>query len=545
MDKKGFMRKVICIIANLAFVSMMAEAQVVTSCPDNNHPHMIDLGLDDGTLWACCNVGATSPEEYGHYFAWGETSPKDFYYWDSYKWCEGSANSLTKYNYDANNGTVDNKLELDLEDDAAYVNWGNNWCTPSIDQVRFLSSGTVREQAVVNGVKGFILKGKNGNAIFMADAGSVKYECTFEENRSYWTRTLDFYEGERSSSSNAIKFNWTDDGSRMTCYYPRWLGYPVRPVALVPRTSKVILNAENFPDANFRKALAERYNVSNDGNSEITAEQIAATSILNLSHKNISNFEGIRYFTELTRLYCDNNQLTSIDVSNQPKLLELNISNNQLTSLNVSSNPYLVTLACSNNQLTSLDVSKNTILSSLDCSENQLPSLDLSRNTDLDYVYCSNNQLSSLNVYNCRHLRILHCFGNKLTTLTGLRDRYLTTLHCYSNQIQGAAMDALVNSLWKNQWGNQFVVVDTKDKNEANVCTNAQVAIAKERGWSVCDYNGGDICDYDGFNHSGVNNIIGEAKGIDTYYMIDGRKLDGKPRHKGMFINNGHKIIVK
>ena len=59
------------------------------SCPDDHHPHMIDLGLPSGTLWSCCNVGATKPEEYGGYYAWGETEEKDYYAWSTYIHCDG------------------------------------------------------------------------------------------------------------------------------------------------------------------------------------------------------------------------------------------------------------------------------------------------------------------------------------------------------------------------------------------------------------------------------------------------------------------------
>lgn len=379
----------------------------------------------------------------------------------------------------------------------------------------------------------------------MPDAGGMQYECTFENTRSYWTRTLDFYEINYSAPYNAIKFNWTDDGACMYCFYPRWRGYPIRPVISVPRPSSVILNEMNFPDANFRKALAEKYNISDDGNDEIIPEKIVATGILKLSQKNISDLTGIEYFTELTRLYCDNNHLTSLDLSKNTKLTVLDISNNQLTSLNVSNNIYLKNLDCSNNLLTSFDVSKNPRLNSLDCSDNQIAVLDISRNTDLDYLYCSNNLLSSLKVYSCWHLRILHCFGNSLTSLTGLSANFLVNLNCYSNQIKGPAMDALVNSLWKNQLGAQIIIIDTKDQNEGNVCTETHVAIAKSKGWTVCDYNGGDIQEYEGNNMSSIELIENDNTGKDTYYTLDGKMLNGKPKQQGAYIKDRHKVVVK
>ena len=96
-------------------------------CPDGNHPHMIDLGLPSGTKWACCNVGANSPAECGDYFAWGETPPKVILYLTNYKWyIGGDDHNITKYCCNSDYGTVDNRTELELEDDAAYVNWGQS-----------------------------------------------------------------------------------------------------------------------------------------------------------------------------------------------------------------------------------------------------------------------------------------------------------------------------------------------------------------------------------------------------------------------------------
>lgn len=91
----------------------------------------VDLGLPSGTLWATCNVGANSPEEMGTCFAWGEVEPKSMYTWSTYKYYKESDDTMTKYGMNSDYGTVDNKSELDLEDDAAYMNWGEGWRMPS------------------------------------------------------------------------------------------------------------------------------------------------------------------------------------------------------------------------------------------------------------------------------------------------------------------------------------------------------------------------------------------------------------------------------
>lgn len=91
----------------------------------------IDLGLS--VKWANMNVGATKVSDFGLFFAWGETVPQldKQYGWDSYKWCEGSASSITKYMTKSSKYQVDNKTELEREDDAAHVNWGGQWRMPT------------------------------------------------------------------------------------------------------------------------------------------------------------------------------------------------------------------------------------------------------------------------------------------------------------------------------------------------------------------------------------------------------------------------------
>ena len=130
---------------------------------------------------------------------------------------------------------------------------------------------------------------------------------------------------------------------------------------------KIYLNSENFPDANFRKALAWILGIREG--DEITEEMIAATTTLDVSktrntlaEEKIADLTGIEHFTALKVLVCVNNQLTTLDVSKNTALTELVCYSNQLTSLNVSRCTALTYLSCGINQLTSLDVSNNTAL---------------------------------------------------------------------------------------------------------------------------------------------------------------------------------------
>ncbi len=131
----------------------------------------VDLGLPSGLLWATCNVGADSPEDYGDYFAWGETETKSTYKWSTYKWCNGNWDNLTKYNTDSYYGTVDNKTLLEPEDDAAHVNWGGAWRMPTYDEMQELKNNCTSEWTTQNGVNGRKFTGSNGNSIFLPAAG--------------------------------------------------------------------------------------------------------------------------------------------------------------------------------------------------------------------------------------------------------------------------------------------------------------------------------------------------------------------------------------
>ena len=158
----------------------------------------VDLGLPSGTLWATCNVGASYPEDDGNHFAWGETEIMYIQYWgwSTYKWCNGSDNSLTKYCNDSNygyNGFVDNKMELELEDDVAYVNWGHSWRMPSLEQQQELIDNCTWQWIQRNGVNGSLVTGPNGNTMFLPAAASFWENSLIGSGRGgyYWSRTLD------------------------------------------------------------------------------------------------------------------------------------------------------------------------------------------------------------------------------------------------------------------------------------------------------------------------------------------------------------------
>lgn len=208
----------------------------------------VDLGLPTGTKWANMNVGAEKPEDYGLFFAWGETKGytsvgessliNGYYYtmtdhlfdWDNYKWCNGSWVTMTKYCTDDNYGTVDNKNILDLEDDAAFMNWGEQWRMPTIDEIQELLANTTAEWTALNDVYGLKFTASNGNYIFLPAAGYRDSAILYNQSSvgNYWSASLNV-----SGPHSAHYLNFFNSGhgaNKFTDCYSRSHGQMIRPV---------------------------------------------------------------------------------------------------------------------------------------------------------------------------------------------------------------------------------------------------------------------------------------------------------------------------
>ena len=206
-------------------------------------PEAIDLGLPSGLKWASFNLGATKPEEYGDYYAWGETEPyyssqdpltwkegkEAGYDWPSYKWCKGSKNTITKYCSNSvygYNRYTDNKTVLDPEDDAAYVILGGKWRMPTHDEFTELREKCTWEWTSMNGINGIRVTGPSGNSIFFPAAG-WRYNNILDYvgfDGGYWlsTPSPDYPFGAFDVDFNSYNFNWDS--------YERCGGRSIRPV---------------------------------------------------------------------------------------------------------------------------------------------------------------------------------------------------------------------------------------------------------------------------------------------------------------------------
>lgn len=195
--------------------------------PEETHEY-VDLGLS--VKWATCNVGATTPEGYGDYFAWGETEPKTDYSWSTYKYCAGSSSTLTKYCSQSpygNNGFTDDKTVLDPEDDAATVNWGGAWRMPTEAEQDELRNNCIWNWTTQNGVNGYKVTGPNGNSIFLPAAGYM-YGSSLRNagsNGYYWSSSL------RADYPDSAYNAYFDSGNAYwSSYFYRYYGRSVRPV---------------------------------------------------------------------------------------------------------------------------------------------------------------------------------------------------------------------------------------------------------------------------------------------------------------------------
>lgn len=200
-----------------------------STCPDNNHPHMIDLGLPSGTKWSCCNLGATAPEKYGAYYAWGETETKNVFTWNTYKY--------GYYEYPSFDYSHLTNIGSDIAGtsyDAAHVNWGRTWKMPTETQVIELLNYTSYSWTTWENVKGVEFKGNNGKTLFFPAAGGYGSDSgTYYGNgiyALYWTSTLQ--RSDYGSTTNAYSFVGSKDYIHLDEYgHGRYYGLSVRPVA--------------------------------------------------------------------------------------------------------------------------------------------------------------------------------------------------------------------------------------------------------------------------------------------------------------------------
>ena len=204
------------------------EFVTISGGGDGNH-EFVDLALPSGTLWASCNLGANSPEDYGDYFAWGETSLKDYYDWSTYKYCNGSDSTLLKYCTIADygyEGFTDHLTVLLPEDDVATFFLGEDWQMPTDSEWEELINTTTSTWTTQNGVYGRLFTASNGNSIFLPAAGFRWVDLIGDVSSQglYWSN---YCFGSNPKLAGALNFR---NDYCLVVASERSRGYTVRPV---------------------------------------------------------------------------------------------------------------------------------------------------------------------------------------------------------------------------------------------------------------------------------------------------------------------------
>ena len=211
---------VTCLVNKILGVPNPGEGQqTLYACPDDNHPHLIDLGLPSGTKWACCNVGAEVPEGFGGYYAWGEREEKDIYDESTYTFGHGGSGGPN----------ADREINIaGTEFDVAYMKWGRAWSMPSAVQVEELLANCISEWTTLNGVAGRRFHGDNGNSIFLPAVGMRMGEELYCNGTSgcYWSSTLTLFPQEKTN-----KLSFDSENCALDTEYAHY-GLSVRPVAM-------------------------------------------------------------------------------------------------------------------------------------------------------------------------------------------------------------------------------------------------------------------------------------------------------------------------
>ncbi len=213
-DVNGDMRVDVADVSTLVGIVIGKNEPSYLTCPDDHHPHLIDLGLPSGTKWACCNVGASAPEQYGGYYAWGETEEKDLYNWSTYAHYDGSSDNC----YDIGSDIAGTDY------DVAHVKWGGSWVMPSHEQIIELIEETTSEVMMQNGVNGCKFTSSNGGTIFLPGAGAQG------ENGNSWEGTGGYWSSEIYGEKHALDLHFYNSGSAHHNSASRFLGRSVRPV---------------------------------------------------------------------------------------------------------------------------------------------------------------------------------------------------------------------------------------------------------------------------------------------------------------------------
>ncbi len=251
--------KKLLILFTFALVTFTASAQ---SCPDDNHPHAIDLGLPSGTLWACCNVGAAKPEDNGGHYAWGETSEKAEYTVSNYQFAYPDNNGDWR-DEDSTWYSCQN-IGYDIagtQYDVAHVKWGESWQMPSLTQIQELLYKCSSQWTSINGVNGRLFTGPSGGTIFLPAAG-YRWKGDLAGvglYGDYWSSTQN-----PSLPNTACHLGFSSGYAHGYDSYYRYYGHAVRPVISIAND----INLSESPTNTSSQAIFNLYGIKVADNAD-------------------------------------------------------------------------------------------------------------------------------------------------------------------------------------------------------------------------------------------------------------------------------------
>ena len=465
---------------------------------DPNVHHYVDLGLPSGTLWATTNIGAVQPYQSGLFFAWGDTeghgsdtSDGYLFSWENYKWAEvaGEDTWFTKYCSDSSRGKdgfTDGKYELDLEDDAAYVNWGPQWRMPSKEQFDELRNNCTWTRMYLGDVYGYDVEGPNGRSIFLPDTG-WRIDDMLLDGGAFWTRTSN---PESTGVGGAYYLGWDAFEWEHFAWYEyggRLDGQCIRPV--VNRLIELAANEDNSEVIN---------NAANDG----------GTYDVKLCDRT---------------LYKDGtwNTLCLPFSLNEDQIETMLESPQQIKTLSSTEfDPETGTLTLNFEEATSIWAGMAYIIK-WNPSENPDNSdySDYSENSELRNPIFSGVTLSD--TYTSYVTEYAEFIGTTSPVTLAAGDRTVLYLGA-NNTLYSPSVDKVIKSCYA--YFKLMGGITAGDK--ANQVRSFRL-----------NFGDGEATDISLFETDSQQDA--------EWYTIDGRRMNGKPTAKGLYINKGQKLFIK
>lgn len=269
----------------------------------------------------------------------------------------------------------------------------------------------------------------------------------------------------------------------------------------------VSINEINFPDKSFRDIVKDV--CDKDGNNYLDSTELSNTKVLSLSgylddDESIEDLKGIELFPNLSKLYCGDSALTTLDISQNQNLTTVRVGGNNLTSITIGYQPYLSQLICSANELTSIDVTQCPMLRDFQCNSNKLTSLNVSQNPNLNILYVQQNELTNVDVSNNPNLIYFYCSNNHLTELNLSRNINLDELTADEIGDQWITENAYIKS-------NKIYINHSFKDSTKLISSSLDTVVETDDGQTVAvAYNGS------AFSTSEVTNIKNKLKNANS-----------------------------